>query len=378
MARILHVCASSDFARYLDRILPALTAAGHEVHFVSSPGSEPFDLFDFRQIHIHSVELSRNIDLLADLHGLGQLTRLMLSLKPDLVHSHTPKGGLLGMLAARAAGIPARVCQLHGVRYETARGIQRAALVNCERIATSLAQRVVCVSPSVRNRVVSDSIVSAEKSLVLSNGSAQGIDCSGLSLALFESEAAALRSQLGIAPDTRCVVYLGRIARDKGLGELAQAWQHVKRSRAATLVIAGKRDPTDPIDLSILKHDETVRILDHQEAPLPLIALGDIIVLPSYREGLPQVALEAGALGRPIVATRVTGCVDVIVENRTGVLIPPNDPAALSEAILHLLNDKGRRDALGKAAQEWVARAFQPQPIIAAVLNLYDELLEPG
>lgn len=378
VARILHVCSSSDYA-HVHRVLPALVSAGHEVHFVSAAGVEPQRLITSSDVGLHTVPIVRGVDPVSDLQALAALCRLMHRLKPDLVHAHTPKGGLLGMLAARMMNVPARIYQLHGLRYQTTKGKTRQLLMNCDRVAARAASRVICVSPSVKERAVGDGIVPKHKAVLLENGSAQGIDVDEFEQETWANEAGALADRLGIAPRSVCVLYLGRIAADKGLSDLAIAWRGVAESRPdAHLVLAGNADPTDPIDLEIFKTLPRVHLVPHQDDPRPLLALADVVTLPSYREGLPQTILEAGAMKKPVVATRVTGVIDALREGETGLLVPPHDPKALARALLSLLGDAELRRQMGEAGREDVGQRFQFAPIMRETLALYRTVLESG
>jgi glycosyltransferase involved in cell wall biosynthesis len=280
------------------------------------------------------------------------------------------------MLAARQTNISARIYQIHGLRYETAAGTKRRLLMGCERWAANCAHKVICVSPSVRERAVEDGILSKEKAFVLASGSAQGIDLTKFNPALFENEARSLRKSLGIPPEAGCVLYMGRIAADKGLSDLAAAWLSITESHAnAHLIVAGNVDPTDPFEVAILGTLPHVHLLPHQDDPRPLLALADVVTLPSYREGLPQTILEAGAMKKPVVGTHVTGVVDALLEGKSGLLVPPHDPQGLAHALLVLLVDAEHRRRMGEVGRENVGQRFRFEPIVRETLALYESVL---
>ncbi len=375
MARIVHVCATSAFARHVDRVLVALVNDGHDVHFISAPGPEPQRVLD-RRVHLHTIGIERGIDLRSDLRALAQLSALLKSLEPDLVHAHTPKGGLLGMLAARLTRVPHRIYQIHGIRYETAQGAQRALLWSCERLTTSIAHNVICVSQSVRRRLILDSTVSESKAMVLANGSAQGIDLVEYETDRWWNLGRDFGRTLGIPAEAACVVYVGRLAGDKGLADLAVAWRRVAAENPdAHLILAGAPDTTDPANVDAFASIPRTHIVPHQDDPRPLIALARVVTLPSYREGLPQPILEAGAMGRPVVATRVTGVVDALVDGGGGILVPPKDPAALADALSSLLNDPQKARRMGERGRRFVGERFQWRPIVDKTMKLYRRML---
>src|SRR5690606_25886406 len=223
------------------------------------------------------------------------------------------KAGLLGMLAGAAAGVPHRIYQMHGLRYQTAIGQRRQLLLNADRTAARLAHQVICVSPSVYESALADRVVSKHKARVLASGSAAGIEPNNFVFADHEQKGAEFRAALGISPEALCLVYAGRLAQDKGLLDLAAAWTEIARVHpGARLLIAGEDDPTDPVDLSMLKARHDVHFLRKMKDTRPLLALAQVVTLPSYREGLPQGLLEAALMERPVVATRVTGTIDAV------------------------------------------------------------------
>lgn len=374
--RILHIWTASDFAQFLTPLVKELAVILGRLDVASSAGRELAVLVEIEGVSAHAVEMQRGFSLAHDLRTLPRLVKLIREIRPDIVHAHTPKAGLLSMLAATATGVPGRVYQMHGLRYQTARGSKRAILLAAERVSASLAHRVVCVSRSVRTQAAADGVLPESKALVFSTGSAAGIDVPEFDADTWRSEASAWREQLGVAVTTPCVLFAGRLAKDKGLADLEQAWLELRSQHPeAHLLLAGQEDPTDPIDLPLLANDRNVHFLGQIEEMRPLYALADLFVLPSYREGLPQGILEAGAMQKPVVATRVTGCVDAVIDGKTGVLVPPHSPGELAAAISSLLSDKELRDEMGRNGREFVLEKFQRQPIIDQTLALYEELL---
>lgn len=353
-----------------------LRGRGFDVHLVTGPGEPAATLAVAEGATHHVVDIARDIALTRDRHAVVTLARLLRRLAPDLVDGSTPKAGLLTMLAAAAVRVPVRVHTLRGLRVETARGLRRGVLWAGHRATCALAHQVICVGPSLRARAIELGVVGADKAVVLGSGSGNGVDLSVFDPARHVAAGRAVRAQLGLAPDALVVAFVGRLVADKGLAELAAAWPAL-RGRAHLLVI-GPDDPTDPVDAATraaLLADPTVHVLGDRADVASLYAASDLVVLPSRREGLANVLLEAGAMARPAVATDIPGCVDVIVRDVTGALVPPGDPRALAAAIGRYLDDPALRARHGAAARERVARDFRMTDVWARVADAYQRLL---
>jgi glycosyltransferase involved in cell wall biosynthesis len=352
--------------------------SGHETHIVCGRDIDGALRDGVGPHQLHTVDIQRAIAPQKDAVCLFQLQRLLRTLRPDVLHAHGPKAGLLGMLSARSIGVTAPIYSIHGLRHETLHGARLQLVRNMEAMSCRLARRVLCVSQSVRRRALSDLGVSENKVQVLGNGSAAGVDA----LSHYEpseqrAAGFALRKSLGMDGAEFVVGYVGRLARDKGLLDLAAAWPVIKAQRpGARLLLAGGPDATDPVALDALLAQRDVIALGHVQDPAPVYAALDVLVLPTYREGLPQVLLEAAAMQVPVVATRVTGCVDAVIDETTGLLVAARAPQQIAHAVIALLDDAARRAQMGAMARERVLREFGISPLCAATLHLYQELTQ--
>ena len=316
-----------------------------------------------------------------DLVALARMIRLFRRIRPRIVHAHTPKGGLLGMLAAFLARVPVRVYHMRGLPMLGATGLRRLLLRATERISCLAAHRVVCVSESMRTIAVASGLCRAEKALVLARGSGQGVDAEHR----FSPDRLApdtrdrTRRRLGIPNDAPVLGFVGRLVRDKGIIELAGAWQQLReRWPDLHLLLVGPFESTDPIPPDVtraLRSDPRVRVIGEDWDTPRLYAVMDIVALPSYREGFPNVPLEAAAMGLPVVTTRVPGCVDAVEDGVTGLLVPARDVAALTETIDKYLQDGELRHRHGQVGRNRVLRDFRPESIWAGVYDLYLDLL---
>ncbi len=352
-----------------------------EVHAISSPGDDLSTLGAREGIAVHPVEMPRLITPLGDLRAVWQIYRVLRKIRPAIVHAHTPKGGLLGTIAAWLARVPVRIYHVRGLPLMTATGPKRRILRLTERTACALAHRVLCVSHSLRAVVVAEGLCPPEKIRVLLSGSGNGVDAGGRfdPRRLPERAGEEIRSNCGIPESAKVIGFVGRIVRDKGIVELASAWLALREEFAELhLLIVGPFEPQDPVPeetAATLRDDPRVHLVGMDWDTPPLYAAMDLLVLPTYREGFPNVPLEAASMGLPVVATRVPGCVDAVQDGVTGILVPARDDVALANAIRnYLLQPRLRRDH-GRAGRERVLSAFRQGAIWDALHQEYSSLL---
>jgi len=367
--------------RFLSGQIGHMQAEGWDVHAISSPGP---DLAEFGReygVTVHSVPMHRAITPMADLRSVVALVRLLRAIRPLVVHAHTPKAGLLGMVAARLARVPVRIYHIHGLPLMTATGVRRRLLTWAERVACRCAHRVLCVSASVRDVAIQEGLCRPDAIAVPLGGSINGVDADDrFRPERWESGRRRTRTGLGLPEHAVVVGYVGRIVRDKGMVELAAAWERLRRTRDDVhLLLVGPLEPQDPVPpevLSMLRTDPRVHMTGMDWHTPPLYAAMDLVVLPTYREGLPVVPLEAGAMRLPVVATRVPGCVDAVVDGVTGTLVPAYDAGALAHAIEEYLRDPALRAAHGRAGRERMLQHFRQERIWEAVAIEYRRLIE--
>ncbi len=386
MARICLVASiPTTLLAFYRGLIAALREAGCQVGVACSPSDDLPKLAELvGPEHTHGVPIARRITPLRDLRSVRTLAGILRQQRYDLVHAHTPKGGLIGMTAAARAGTPARIYTVHGLASETERGLKRRLIETAERVSCRLAHRVLAVSPSLRTLLTARRICPDEKVTILESGSACGID-----LERFRrtpelcAAASGLRVELGIPADARVVGFVGRLVPDKGIHTLVRAFATLaKRAEDLWLLVVGDfephRGPLDEDTLKTLANHPHIARLPFTEQIERCYAAMDVLALPTRREGLGMVLLEAGALGLPVVATRVTGCVDAVIDGQTGLLVPPEDPVALAEAIERLLDDRELARRLGASARARVEREFSQSRLIRAHLELYRQLLRPA
>ncbi len=356
-----------------------LREAGFRVTFICNPGPETAAV-EGEGAEFIAVPMEREISPLKDLRSLWRLWRVLRKIRPDLTNVGTPKAGLLGGIAARMAGVPRRIYTLHGLRLEGARGVKRGILRLMEHISCGCAHYVRCVSPSLRDRAVKLRLVRSERAYVIGAGSANGID-----MELFRStparieEAEALREELNIPTYAPVVGFVGRFTRDKGIAELYGAFIRLKAAFPdLRLLLLGDFEAGDPVDAAVragLEANPNVVFAGMVKGTPRYYAAMNVLALPTYREGFPNVPLEAQASSVPVVTTRVTGAVDSVLDGITGLLVPAQDEAALAEALTELLGNRDRMRYMGRVARDWVEDRFRREAVWQALVEDYQRLL---
>ncbi len=325
---------------------------------------------------IVSLRLERDIAPLADLRALTWLWRHFRTERYQLVHTLTPKAGLLGMLAAWLAGVPVRLHTFQGEVWVTRRGALRLLLKNLDRLAARLATNLLVVSASERAFLIAQGVIPASKSRVLHHGSIAGVDC-----ARFRPDPgarAALRARLGIPADAPVFLFVGRLKHDKGVLDLARAYAALAREDAACrLLIVG------PDEEGLLPEIEQIcaacrprlHVVGLSAVPERYMGASDVLCLPSYREGFPVTLIEAAAAGVPAIGSRIYGITDAIVEGDTGLLFEAGDVQQLARCLRTLAGDQDLRRRMGRSARERALRDFPQARLTAALLEHYRQLL---
>jgi glycosyltransferase involved in cell wall biosynthesis len=381
-ALLIHVVTVPQTLRFLRGQIGYLQARGLHVAAVASPGEFAFSFSQEEGIPVYEIEMTRRITPLRDLLALWKLYRLFCSFQPTIVHAQTPKAGILGTLAAFFARVPIRVYHIRGLPFDSSQGSRRIVLRWTERISCKLAHRVLAVSHSMRKIAIREGLCAVEKIAVPAEGSGNGVDAEGkFDPAKFgESARAETRRELGLPGEAIVIGFVGRLVRDKGIVELAQAWKNLKEDYPSLfLLIVGPLESQDPIPAGILQtleDDVRVRLTGRAEDVRPLYAAMDVVAQPTYREGFPNVPLEAAAMALPVVATLVPGCVDAVVDGETGILIAPHDAKQLEGALRQYIETPELRRLHGQKGRERVLREFRPEEVWQAVYSEYVQLLQ--
>jgi len=304
-------------------------------------------------VRLVEVEIRREISPAHDLLALYKLWNFYRSQRFSAVFTVTPKAGLLGMVAAWLARIPVRIHFFTGQVWANKRGLARAALKAFDRMISGSATHLLVDSPSQRDFLVSEGIVKAASVGVLGDGSISGVD-----VERFKPDPASrsrIRQELGINPGSRCLIYVGRMKRDKGVQDLLAAFQALHKTyRELHLILVGP----DEENLLAGHHSPFIHSVGYTTHVARYMAAADIFCLPSYREGFGSVLIEAAAMGLPSVASRIYGITDAVAEGETGLLHSPGDTADLQVCLEELLENPARCEAMGKAGRERAIKTF--------------------
>ncbi len=369
------------FNHHLGGQLRDIRKAGHELHIACSSGLGYGKLAAIvGEGRVHRVEIPRRVSPFGDLLALGKLISLFRRQRFDIVHSTTPKAGLLSAIAARVAGIPVRMHTFTGQQWTEFSGLLRSVSVASDKLMARLNTQCYADSQSQRTFLIEKGIAAPETLLVLGNGSLSGVDVDHLADVRESVDRGALRKELAIPDGSFVVTFVGRVTRDKGILELLSAFETVSREAPECFLIIvgpveGQRDAALKAALAGASGHPRIRITGYDSAAERYFCITDVLCLPSYREGFGNVVLEAAVMGVPTVGTRIIGLVDAVEDGRTGILVPAKNPGALAAALECLRRSPQQRRKLGEAARTRAISQFGAERMSRAVLAEYERLL---
>lgn len=351
----------------MDGQIQWLTERGYEVHTCASGELESTRTQSaFTHAH-HVIPMTRKMSPLRDLLSIIRWFQVVARVRPEILVASTPKAALVSLVAAKLLRVPKRIYLLRGLRLETMTGWRRQLLVMSEKLCAACAHVVIAVSPSVEREFVQLGLAPANKVCHVGSGSSNGVNSSWFT-PLPESARSVLRSDLGINKDTVVVAFVGRLVTDKGWDVFCEATRIAQQSNPLIQVVALGSNEEDLSVPSWIKH---VGVSDDM---LTWYRAIDVLVLPTFREGFPNVPLEAAACGVPTIASRATGAIDSVVDGQTGILVDIQDVGQTADAIMRLASDAHVRVHMGEAARLRVLKEFQPETIWQGYLDVYNSL----
>lgn len=349
---------------------------GYEVVAVSSPGDRLETLAAREGVRTVAVPMERHISPLKDLKSLWRLVRVFRRERPAMVHSMTPKAGLLSMMAAWICRVPVRLHTFTGLVFPTATGLTQKILVFTDRLTCACATHIVPEGEGVRNDLTSYRIT-AKPLKVLGHGNVRGIDLERFDPSLPEvmDSAAKIRKE-GVFT----FIFIGRLVRDKGINELVSAFTELNREIPATrLILVGEQeselDPLSPETLENISGCASIEAVGRQNDVRPWLAASDALAFPSYREGFPNVVIEAGAMGLPSIVTEINGSREIVSHGVNGVIIPPRDRDALLAAMRNMIGQREDTAKMATAARPMVAGRFEQSFVRKCLKDYYKEIL---
>lgn len=330
----------------------------YEMVAVSSPGKDLEEVGAREGVRTVGIRMERRISPIQDLKSLFALIKLIRKEKPWMVHTMTPKAGLLGMLAARICGVPVRLHLFTGLVFPTSTGLKRRLLMATDKLTCACATFINPEGEGVKRDLECFGITHKELHIV-GNGNINGID-----MTYFDRTEEVMKKAESIR-EKDCITFcfVGRIVGDKGMNELAEAFARLEKEfPSCRLLLVGdfeeKLDPVSPETKRMFLENSRVTFAGWQQDIRPYLAASDIFVFPSYREGFPNVVLQAGAMGLASIVTNINGCSEIIRDGVNGVIIPPRNESALLEAMRRMVTDEAARQKMAANARELIGSRY--------------------
>lgn len=361
-------------------------------------------------VRVVPVKMTREITLLRDLKTLWNMYLLFRKEKPIIVHTHTPKAGIAGMLAARLAKVPIRLHTVAGLPLLETSGWKRKLLIVVEKLTYSCATRIYPNSFGLKDIILQHDFTDNNKLKVIGNGSSNGIDTTYFNPSLYSQlQKEELRKSLNILADDFVFIFIGRLVKDKGINELVNAFSKMEdRSQKAKessesyesqvmgqssvsnspplssssslpvspkLLLVGdlepELDPLLPETIEIIKTNKNIISVGWQDDVRPYLAIAGALVFPSYREGFPNVVMQAGAMGLPSIVSDINGCNEIIIEERNGVIISPKNEKILYEAMRLFIDNSDKVKRMSEQAREMITSRYEQQFVWNELLKEY-------
>lgn len=382
---------------------------GFEVIAVSSGGKDLDEVAEREGVKTIALEMTRTISPLKDLISLWKLYRLLKKEKPQIVHSHTPKAGIIGMLGAKLAGVPIRLHTVAGLPLMEAAGIKRKVLDFVEKSTYSCATKVYPNSNGLYDFILKNDFCAPQKLKIIGEGSSNGINTDFFSpTQVSEQTQTQLKYDLQIMDKDFVFVFVGRLVGDKGINELVKAFELMTNDelrmtnelqitnknigmmdddksssfdiRHLKLLLVGpletELDPLKSETLKTIKENPNIISVGFQKDVRPYFAIANALVFPSYREGFPNVVMQAGAMGLPSIVTNINGCNEIIKEGKNGMIIPVKDTEAIVHAMQKLIEDKDFYLQLKSNARPMIQSRYEQSVVWNALLEEYHLLMK--
>lgn len=355
------------------------TEEGYEIIAISSPGENLEEVEKREGVKTYGVQMERHISPFKDLKSLLGLIKVFRKEKPTMVHSITPKAGLLSMLAARICRVPVRLHTFTGLVFPTSSGIKRKVLVFTDRLTCACATHIVPEGEGVKNDLITNKITKKQLK-VLGFGNIKGIDLEHFNSSAKYEKPEPLKDF--IEEGDFVFVFVGRLVRDKGINELIQAFKHLaeKYPNAKLLLVGPTEQNLDPLKEESMKEIENntnILAVGNQSDVRPWLAFSDALVFPSYREGFPNVVIEAGAMGLPSIVTDINGSREIINQDKNGVIIPARDAEDLTKAMEDFITNPDKVRKMAENARPMVASRYERSFVHHCLKDYYKEILKP-
>jgi glycosyltransferase involved in cell wall biosynthesis len=350
---------------------------GFNVTMVSSDFDNKEELSKIELSPFIVVNMTRNITPVSDLISLLNLVIVLYKIRPSIVHTHTPKAGFLGMLAAWLTGVPIRLHTVAGLPLMETSGLKKKVLEAVERFTYLFATKVYPNSTSLKEIILKHEYANFKKLKVIGQGSSNGIDTTFFNRsAVIDQQADAIALINNITPGEFIFIFIGRLVRDKGIEELVNAFKRFcgKHSNSKLLLVGPREDSLDPLNEACIKEirsNGSIIEFGYKTDVRPYLALSHVLVFPSYREGFPNVPMQAGCFNLPSIVTNINGCNEIIMEGVNGMIIPVKDSCALFEAMEEIYLNTSLYNKLAGNARKLIVDRFEQAVIWDLILEEY-------
>lgn len=354
---------------------------GFDVTMISSEGKEVQDLISQEDCAHIAIKLTRKITPFTDFVSLIRLTILLRKIKPDIVHTHTPKAGLIGMWAAKLAGVKIRLHTIAGLPWVESKGMMRRLLIAVEKLTAYAATSIFPNSFVQRDFLIANRIAK-RKIKVIGNGSSNGIDIKYFSLNDdIKKQAEMIRQQQRIDENGWVWIFVGRVVKDKGIAELIDAFLKIHQDFPNDrLLLLGDQEPhLDPLDekcVHLIKSHTAIISCGFQKDIRPYLAASQVLVFPSYREGFPNVPMQAGAMGCALILSDINGCNEIVSQGNDGWLVPIKNTSALTATMLAARSNPTQTTLFAEAIKIKIASCYAQSNLWNCILQEYQQLLK--
>jgi len=356
----------------------------YDITAISGPGLDLDEVKIREGVNTHPIRINRNIHLLNDIISLIKLYLYFRKHKPLIVHSITPKAGLLSMIAAKLAFVPIRVHTFTGLIFPTSSGFLKYLLINLDRLLCFCATNIYPEGEGVKRDLKSYKITNKPLKII-ANGNVNGIDTNFFDSNLFSlGDNSKLKKELAIQPNDFVFIFVGRLVGDKGINELIAAFKKLQSTSSFTfqlsLILVGPLEPLlDPLEqktVEEINNNKNIISVGFKSDIRPYLSISDILIFPSYREGFPNVVLQAGAMGLPCIVTDINGCNEIIKEGENGWIIPSKDEDAILNSMRNCILKKNRTTIKKSNIRNMIKIKYQQKLVWNAILNEYENLIK--